>query len=138
MMRRLINVLLLLGGVGLLAWMLRAADIGPRRAAIVVMLVTIGVGLNLIGALRRSLSLRPWLRVLAVCVAGACLAGVLAMYWATQGMLAEAALEQVQLREYLTATLRGLSWVAIALAYTLLSVLVLPRRAPAIGPGDVR
>lgn len=134
MFRRLVNVVLLAGGAVPLAWVLWTHDLGLRRTVVVGALVAVGAAFNVTGLVRRTVGLRPWLRLLAVLVGLAALAGVLALRWSTQETLASVSPTNPALRTALAAAVRGSWWLAAALVYAVVSVLLLPKCAPTVRP----
>ena len=130
MLRRLLNAVLLVLGAGPLCWALATISFDVRRTTAMGLLIAGGVALNVVGVLKRSLAVRPWLRVLAGLVLVAVLVALLATRASTQDTLATVSPRNLPVREYLIATIRGASWLVGACAYVLVSLFLLP--APAI------
>ena len=131
MSRRMLNAVLTLVGAGLSALVLTKARLDLRPTMAVSLLLVAGLCLNLTGLLRRSISLRPWLRVLAVLVALATLAGVGGVYCSIQKSFTELPARDVQLRESLEQAIRACWWLAAGLVYAGAAVVLLPRQTRA-------
>lgn len=129
MSRRTLNAVLTLVGAGLSALVLTKARLDLRPTVAVSLLLVAGLCLNLTGLLRRSFPLRPWLRVLAVLVALATLAGVGAVYCSLRQSFTELPARDVQLRESLEQAIRACWWLAAGLVYAGVAVVLLPRQS---------
>jgi hypothetical protein len=126
MLRRLLNAFLLVAGAGPIGWALASRDFDVRRSVGIGFLLLVGVGLNLTGLIRRSVPLRPWLRVLGVLVSLAVLGGVLAIRRFAGETLDSLSETNIVLREPLAKAQSGLLWLALATVYVGASVVLLP------------
>jgi hypothetical protein len=129
MIRRLANALLLVAGGGSLAVAAERAGLEGRVLLGLAGLAVVGGGLNMVGLAAGRLNLRPWLRVLAALVGLAVLTGLLAMLRLTRQTLSSLSASNIEGRAYLSRSLHDTLWLAIGLAYVLVSLAVLPPAA---------
>ena len=130
MIRRTLCIVVLLAAGPLVAWGLHALPQDPRRAAVVLGLGVIGIGLNLTGAARSTLPLRGWLRGLAVAVATVVAVAVLVMHLRLRiELLPDLPDDAAAMREAMQRAATGLLWITAALAHVIVGVLLLPRFA---------
>jgi hypothetical protein len=129
MFRRTLNALLLAAGVVALVWALRNLPGDPRRAAAVAGLAAVGIALNLTGLTRKTLDVRPWLRVLACAVAAiAAAAALLLWHRLIHEALPGVPEDQLALREKVTTAGASLLWITISLIYVGTAIALLPPR----------
>ena len=126
MLRRLFNAVLLIVGAGPLWGALVTVSFDVHRTTALALLIAGGVALNLTGLLKRTLPVRPWLRVLAGLVLVAVLVALLGSRASTQETLDTVSVRNVPVREHLAAVVRGTTWLIAACGYVLLSLLPLP------------
>ncbi len=127
MARRIVHVVLFFAGLAPAVWAICIFNTDPRRAAVLVALATLGLALNGTALGKPEFGLRIPLRIIACGVALVVLAGVLAMWqWLRNELLPAAPPSAAAQREVLLMQSRNLIWIAAAVGYVLLTILILP------------
>jgi hypothetical protein len=135
MARRIVHITLLLVGFTPAVWGICIFAIDARRAAVLTALAALGLILNGTALARPRFGLTIPLRVIAVGVALIVLAGVMAMWqWLRGELLPGIPSADVVRREIVQTDSENLLWIAAAITYVLLSILVLPVPAEKPGP----
>ena len=109
-----------------MGWALATISFDLRRTVALSLLIVAGCGLNLVGLLKRTLTVRVWLRLLAVLVGLAILVAILAIRRSTLETLGTLSPDNLAPREHLSQVVRGASWLAAGMVYVLVSVVALP------------
>ena len=98
-------------------------------------LAALGLALNGAALARRQFAIRTPLRVIACGVALIVLAGVMAMWqWLRKEYLPEVPVTDVARSAAAVTISRNLVWIAAALSYVIVTILVLPGAARQSGP----
>ncbi|MBU0616081.1 MAG: hypothetical protein KKI02_00020 [Planctomycetes bacterium] len=133
--RRLVHIALLLAGFVPAVWGICIFGSDPRRAAVLIALAILGLALNGTVLTRPGFGLRIPLRVIAAGVALIVLAGVMAMWQWIRGELLPATPPAAGARhEILRTQSANLLWIAAAVAYVFVTVLIFPIPAEKGGP----
>lgn len=110
---------------------LRALEADPRQAGVIAATAGLGILLNFLGLAGRGAVLSGWLRILALTVTLLISAtAVLTWSWITFGTLPEVPPEDAALRGALTNAGVMRLWLAVALGYVALMLVLLPSRPP--------
>lgn len=125
--RRIVHVALLLVGFTPAVWGITIFTYDQQRAAVLIALGALGLALNGTALARPHFGLTVPLRVIAVGMSLIVLAGVLGMWqWIHSELLPGIPSAEVVRREILQTVAENLLWIAAAVAYVLVSILVLP------------
>jgi hypothetical protein len=125
--RRIVHVALLLAGFAPAVWGVCIFMSDPRRAAVLISLAVLGLVLNATTLTKPAFGLRIALRVIAAGVALIVLAAVMAMWqWIRRELLPGIPPDDVARREIVQADCENLLWIAGAVTYVLVSILILP------------
>jgi hypothetical protein len=135
MKRRVVHVMLLLAGIAPAVWAVWIFSSDPRRASVLAALAILGLGLNGTALANPSFGMRAPLRLIACGVALVVLAGVLAMWqWLRNDFVPGLPVADVAGRGAAVMAAHNLVWIAAAVGYVLLTVLVLPSPAKTSEP----
>lgn len=135
MIRRVVNLLLLLASGGLMLYAGASAAEGSRRPVVVCAIAGLGAVCNLVGVVRAELPIRAWLRNLAAFVALLFVGGALAAaYMIETDALPHVARDDIATREDLVNRVSLLRWGALAATYAAVALFALPVRRPAPPP----
>jgi hypothetical protein len=143
MRRRVLHAALLFAGFAPAVWAICILPNDPRRGAVLIALAALGLVLNGTALARPDFGLRIPLRVIAAGVALVVLAGFMAMWqWVHGELLPATPPTAIARREMLQAQAENLLWIAAAIGYVFLTILILPIPArktelPAGKPGRV-
>jgi hypothetical protein len=127
MTRRIAHVVLLFAGLAPAVWAMCAFSSDPPRASVLAALAALGLALNGTALGRPRFGMTVPLRVIACGVALAVVAGVMGMWqWLRSAYLPELPESDVMRREIAVTAAHNLVWIAAAVAYVILTILIMP------------
>lgn len=127
MLRRIVHVVLLFAGIAPVAWAICVLSSDARRAAVLAALAALGLGLNGVALVKPDFGIRLPLRVMACGVGLTVLASMMAMWHQIRrDWLPQLPTSGDALAERLMLAAGNLLWIAAAVGYVLVTVLLLP------------
>jgi hypothetical protein len=137
MLRRIAHVVLLFAGLAPAVWAVCIFASDPRRASVLGGLAALGLSINGTALGKRDFGMRVPLRVIACGVALVVLATVMAMWqWLRRVYLPGLPSGDSAERAVALAASANLLWIAGALGYVLITILLLPRSEKPPGRSD--
>lgn len=131
MTRRIVHLVLLFAGLAPAVWAICIFSSDPRRAGVLATLAALGLGFNGIALARPQFGMRVPLRVMACGVGLIVIAGVIAMWqWLRDQYLPGLPASDLARRAVAIMAARNLLWIAAAVGYVVVTILVLPTAGP--------
>lgn len=139
MLRRTLAAVWFAGGIVLMVFVMRFANLPPRELLALTALLVGGLAASFIAIVARDIPLRSWVRNTACLIGGILLAGVLYLWYHVEAEVLPAVPDaNIAFRQRMEAGVELLSWLSICVAYAAFAYATLPASGGSAGAIGVK